>query len=147
MAPPSHEFYDSRSLEFHKLIALRLREDPLLLMIASATLERWKRVTPNESTDLEWTSLLSSGVTAVIAAVVDESHEGQRLRQSSPLLGVLSIEERRLCRSEASRAARGRRVRHDLRRCARSLRAGCGGRDLQQCDRGGDRCEIRGAEI
>lgn len=92
--PPQHKFYDNRSLATHRLFAIRLREDPSLLREARQTLERWKSISPNASTDREWTALLARGVDAVIAAIVDDTDEGQRIRQSSPLLSVLSIAER-----------------------------------------------------
>ena len=106
--PPPHKFYDDRSLALHRLIAIRLREEPALLNMGQQTLDRWKLVSPNESTDREWTELLASGLDPVIAATTENSHEGRRLRQSSPLLSVLSIDERNAIRArfEAEYSAR-----------------------------------------
>lgn len=92
--PPQHEFYDERSLEIHRLIALRLRDDPELISTGRKTLKRWIHVSPNKSTDLEWIALLNQGVDAVICAIVEDSDEGRRIRQSSPLLSILPFAER-----------------------------------------------------
>jgi hypothetical protein len=91
--PPPHAFYDARSLAFHREIAARLRADPALLDIAKATLARWRAQSPDRPADVEWAAILARGVEAVIAIIEAEDHEGQRLRQSSPLLSVLSLEE------------------------------------------------------
>ena len=92
--PSNHEFYDERSLALHRLIAARLREDPGLLRTGLDTLHRWMRVSPNKSTDLEWVNLFAKGVDAVISAVLENSDEGRRIRQSSPLASVIPLAER-----------------------------------------------------
>lgn len=97
--PPPHKFYDDRNLALHQLIATRLREEPELLHVGQQTLDRWKLVAPNENADREWATLLASDGDAVIAAITEDSHEGRRLRQSSPLLSILSITERSAIRA------------------------------------------------
>ena len=62
--------------------------------VARQALDRWKRVSPNPSTDREWTDLRSGDMDALVAAIVADTVKGQRIRQSSPLVSVLSISER-----------------------------------------------------
>ena len=113
--PPHHKFYDDRSLTLHRLIAIRLRENPEILDKGKETLERWKRASPNKSTDDEWTEILASDVESIIAAIVDDTDEGQRIRQSSPLMCVLKYAERNAIRAYAqawhlAHLASGKRV-------------------------------------
>ena len=77
--------YDNRGLAFHRLIAIRLRENLELLAAGRKTLERWKRVSPNLGTHEEWTVLLTSNLNLIIKAITAETKEGKRIRQSSPL--------------------------------------------------------------
>lgn len=63
------------------------------------TLDRWKIVSQNESTDGEWTTLLAGDADVVAMAITEDSHEGRRLRQSSPLLSIFSIAERNAIRA------------------------------------------------
>ena len=85
----------------HRMIAVRLRETPELLAVGRTTLERWKCVSPNPGTDEEWTVLLASELESVIEAITADTDEGQRIRQSSPLLSVLSVTERDVIRAYA----------------------------------------------
>ena len=96
-----HAYYDARSLMLHRMIAVRLRETPELLAVGRTTLERWKCVSPNPGTDEEWTVLLASELESVIEAITADTDEGQRIRQSSPLLSVLSVTERDVIRAYA----------------------------------------------
>ena len=88
-----HAYYDERSLAYHWLIALKIRANPELLESGKKTLERWKVVSPNKSTDEEWTELFDRGVEPTIAAITADDDEGQRIRSSSPLLCILSRAE------------------------------------------------------
>lgn len=96
--PPAHAFYDARSLVFHREIAARLRADPALLDIAKTTLARWSAQSPNRPADVEWAAILARGVEVVIAIIESDDQEGQRLRQSSPLLSILPLREREAMR-------------------------------------------------
>jgi hypothetical protein len=95
----THRFLDQLNLGYHRLVAERLLATPEeVLSVAIENLRRWQRVHEGTTTAqaiFEWQSLIETRTVAELAATLTEdSDEGQRLRQSSPFMGVLTEEER-----------------------------------------------------
>lgn len=88
-----HELHDRRSLEAHRLIAEKLREDPGLLEKAKANLARAKMVSESDAL-LEWEVVLRAPLDMICAFLGSESETATRMRQSTPFTGILSEEER-----------------------------------------------------
>jgi len=63
------------------------------LVRAQAVCQRWGRETPTQVVG-EWLAILRKPWPEVRTVLLDESEEGQRLRQSSPFCGVLTPRER-----------------------------------------------------
>jgi len=96
----SHQFLDAFALAYHRSVAelLRVTPDPIL-QHARKNLTVWMargELSAGAMLSLrEWQKLLNeSTLPQLIAIIIDESDEGQRLRQSSPFAGTLSAEER-----------------------------------------------------
>lgn len=108
----SHQFLDQLNLAMHREIALRLLADPeAVLSRARNNLSRW--LAEYEAGDggarclEEWQHLLATHTVAELAAIITEdSDEGQRLRQSTPFVGILSSAERRELRDAYHRVAK-----------------------------------------
>jgi hypothetical protein len=96
----SHAFLDEFALAYHRAVAERLRAEPeAVLERARRNLHRWAEgdaFGPGELASLEeWRRILGEAdVARLIEIMTDTSDEGQRLRSSSPFVGVLSPEER-----------------------------------------------------
>jgi hypothetical protein len=96
----SHAFVDAFALHYHRAVAERLRERPeRVVNHARQNLRRWMAEDGfggGERLALEeWQEILdSSSVERLIEIITEESDEGQRLRSSSPFVGVLTPEER-----------------------------------------------------
>lgn len=96
----SHAFVDTFALLYHLAVAERLRDRPEeIVSHARQNLRRWMdengmgggvRLTLEE-----WQEIIdSSSVERLIEILTEESDEGQRLRSSSPFVGVLTSKER-----------------------------------------------------
>ena len=96
----SHAFLDEFALAYHRAVADRLRAEPeAVLERARRNLHRWTEgdaFGPGELASLEeWQRILGEAdVDRLVEIITDTSDEGQRLRSSSPFVGVLSPEER-----------------------------------------------------
>ena len=96
----SHAFLDEFALAYHRAVAERLRAAPeAVLERACRNLDRWMdgdAFGAGEQASLEeWRGILGGAdVDRLIEIMTDTSDEGQRLRSSSPFVGVLSPEER-----------------------------------------------------
>lgn len=96
----THAFLDEFALAYHRAVAERLRAEPeAVLERARRTLSRWAEgdaFGAGERASLEeWQVILGvADVDRLIEIMTDTSDEGQRLRSSSPFVGVLSPEER-----------------------------------------------------
>jgi hypothetical protein len=109
----NHADIDRVSLEIHRRIALRLRQEPRLTDVARENLDRWMKLNghiPSLRRDYEeWRRLLDLPLEKLCAVMVEETDEGQRLRQNSPFAGVLPREEvwdiKRAARRHAATAA------------------------------------------
>ncbi len=107
----SHQFIDYFALAYHRAVAERLRREPeSVIKIARKNLVRWKASGVFDKGELlslsEWEKLLNeSNVEELITIITEDSDEGQRLRQSTPLTGVLSKDERRKILTDCERMA------------------------------------------
>ncbi len=91
----THQEIDARSLALHRLVAEKIRRDPMLLRIAKANVDRWRaRATPNDQYLTEWERLIEAGVETALAVVTEDSEKASALRQSSPFAGILTTSER-----------------------------------------------------
>jgi hypothetical protein len=93
----SHTVQDSISLELAQQIASGLPQHPEWIDFARANLERWSRLNSSAPSLLrsyqEWEKILQHDVSEICAALTAETEEGQRLRQNSPFVGILSSKE------------------------------------------------------
>jgi hypothetical protein len=91
----SHADIDRRNLAMARAIAARIDADPERtgLTHARAVCARWvaKGVGPAAE---EWQRILAGAWEHVREVLLDESEEGDRLRQNSPFCGILSSRER-----------------------------------------------------
>lgn len=86
---------DFRSLELHELIAKKIAADPTLVNIAISNINRWKSQNDFAQPYLEdWLNIINQGLEPLLTFLRSTSHEGQRLRSSSPFTGILTEEER-----------------------------------------------------
>ena len=91
MSDASHAAAEARSLELHRLVAERLRDDPALLDAARARVAAWLREgTVARRWAAAWAEVLSQPLSEVIRFLVDPKQGARDLRQSSPFAGVLS---------------------------------------------------------
>ena len=96
----THAFLDEFALAYHRAVADRLRAEPAAVLgHARRNLDRWTEgdaFGPGDLASLEeWRRILDEAdVDQLVGVITDASDEGQRLRSSSPFVGVLSPEER-----------------------------------------------------
>jgi hypothetical protein len=96
----SHAFLDEFALAYHRAVAERLRAEPeTVLERARRNLNRWTEGDSFGAGELasleEWRRIIGEAdVERLVEIMTDSSDEGQRLRSSSPFVGVLSPEER-----------------------------------------------------
>ncbi len=96
----SHAFLDDFALAYHRAVADRLHAEPAAVLgHARRNLDRWTEgdaFGPGDLASLEeWRRILDeANVGGLIEIITDASDEGQRLRSSSPFVGILSPEER-----------------------------------------------------
>ena len=91
----THEQIDERSLAMARAIVVKIDRDPARagLAKARATCRRWYRERPRPAIK-EWLEILDRPWEQVRGVLLDESEEGQRLRQSDPFCGILTPRER-----------------------------------------------------
>lgn len=89
-----HEVQDRASLEMARRIAADLPRHPQWLNIARANISRWSQQNQDAPTLLrcyaEWKELLDRPLAEIAATLTNETDEGQRLRQNSPFVGILT---------------------------------------------------------
>ena len=96
----SHAFLDEFPQAYHRAVADRLRAEPsAVLEHARRNLDQWTESNafgPGELASVdEWRRILhEADVSQLVEVITDVSDEGQRLRSSSPFVGVISPEER-----------------------------------------------------
>jgi len=98
---PQNNFIDLFNLMLHRAIAEKLRQDAKpVLQIARNNLNRWLKKNENFAL-LEWQQILETHTPEEICKIISQDiDEGQRLRSSSPFVGVLSEDEREKIWSE-----------------------------------------------
>ncbi|MDQ3010431.1 MAG: hypothetical protein M3X11_06980 [Acidobacteriota bacterium] len=107
----SHQFLDAFALAYHRSVAELLCVTPEpILQHARKNLTAWiarGQMSAGAMLSLrEWQKLLDeSTVPQLISSIIDESDEGQRLRQSSPFAGTLTAEERLEILAECEKGA------------------------------------------
>ncbi len=91
----THQQIDRRSLAMARAIVARIDQDGAKagLARARATCERWYKERPSPATK-EWLEILDRPWEHIRKVLLDESEEGNRLRQSDPFCGILSPQER-----------------------------------------------------
>ncbi len=91
----THQQIDRRSLALAKAVVERIDADPQRagLEKARATFRRWLKSDPAPANG-EWLEILKGPWEEIRLVLLDESEEGQRLRQSTPFCGVLTPQER-----------------------------------------------------
>jgi hypothetical protein len=96
MISSDHGRLEERSLALHRLVAEKLRADPILLEKARENLHRWQSTGGIQSGALaEWSRIIECPADEVAGFLVETSERAMRLRQSSPFCGILSDDERR----------------------------------------------------
>ncbi|MCP4753011.1 MAG: hypothetical protein GY866_19155 [Proteobacteria bacterium] len=91
----THQDIDKRSLLLAKAIVSKIESDPRSegRNKAIENCERRCKANPSPAV-LEWLEILQSPWSNVKKALLDESGEGKRLRQSNPFCGILTPQER-----------------------------------------------------
>ena len=101
-------FSDRFSLSIHCAVAQKLRiNGDEILGVARSNLERWMRSGSFDRAEIaslrEWKEILDRNNTEEIYKLItSDTDEGQRLRSSSPFVGILSTEERSKSWSECA---------------------------------------------
>ena len=89
-------FSDLISFALHRLVAIRLHSNPNLIQKAKANLKKWLNQNPKTDAWLEWKQILENeDLENVLEIITAKTDEGQRLRSSSPFVGIITKEERR----------------------------------------------------
>ncbi len=105
----SHDFLDRYQLVYARRIAKVLLASPeKILNKARTNLENWLNSGAFEKGEMkalnEWKTILqSSDVRKIIQLLTENSDNGQRLRQSSPFVGILSKREINQIREECEK--------------------------------------------
>ncbi len=91
----THQQIDERSLRMARAVVARIDQDPARAGLAHARVvcKRWYEQRPSPAIK-EWLQILSQPWEQVREVLLDESQEGQRLRQSDPFCGILTPTER-----------------------------------------------------
>jgi hypothetical protein len=91
----THEQIDERSLAMAREIVARIDRDPARAGLAKAltTCRRWHEERPLPATK-EWLDILDRPWEHIRKALLDESEDGKRLRQSHPFCGILTPRDR-----------------------------------------------------
>ena len=92
-----HQRHDQISLEFGRRIASGLDVHPEWLDLARENLDRWS-LRNHDSPGLlrcyaEWRAILDRPIEEIKEILLTQTDEGQRLRQNTPFVGVLTPQE------------------------------------------------------
>lgn len=92
----THQEIDNRSLEMHRLVAKKIRENPELFQSAIDTLVHWRAIACEASQPYlkEWEILLGRGYEAALKVAEEDSEWAAAMRQCSPFCGILTHKER-----------------------------------------------------
>ena len=89
----THQMIDERSLEYHKLAVDKIDNDSSLLLKAKNLLKSWDSTAPHPSRG-EWRDILSLPWSEAKKIILENTDNGRRIRQTSPLSCLLSQDER-----------------------------------------------------
>lgn len=85
-----HALAEARSLELHRLVAERLRQEPRLVERAKERVRRWLDEGSVSSTWAHaWRQALEGPLDQLLALIVDPGQRARDLRQTSPFAGFL----------------------------------------------------------
>lgn len=87
---------ERRTLELHRLVARKARQNPARFEQARAILARWRQIVDIRSQPYlkEWERIFAEGMEAALTVALEETEAAAALRKSSPLACVLTNEER-----------------------------------------------------
>ncbi len=101
----AENFSDLISLALHHVVAFRLRSNPHLLQKAETNLNNWLSKNSTVGAWLEWKKILETeNLENILKIITVETDEGQRLRSSSPFVGLVTKEERRIIIEDCEKA-------------------------------------------
>lgn len=90
-----HHRIDRRSLELHRAIAAKLRQQPGLLAVAAENLDRWQAGAGRSAIYLKtWREIVDGPFEELLRLIVVDDERMTALRQASPFAGVLVPKER-----------------------------------------------------
>jgi hypothetical protein len=103
-----HHLAEERSLEYHRLVAEQLGQDPALLDAARRRVAGWLSAgAPHPHYAQAWSTLLATPLPTLQARLVDPGPEASALRQVTPFAGAISPRARwKLWREVRKRHAR-----------------------------------------
>jgi hypothetical protein len=95
----AHRLAEERSVEYHRVIADRLREHPEILDSARLRVQGWLSAAAGSDAHAplwatRWAALLAGEAPTIAAFLVERSELADELRQSSPFAGALQPQER-----------------------------------------------------
>lgn len=85
---------EQRIYWMHQTIADRIKADPGLLEVARANIRRWRERSGDKPWMREWERILERGAAGVVALLQEHSDTANRLRSSTPFVGILNERER-----------------------------------------------------
>jgi hypothetical protein len=94
--PHGHRIAELRSLEYHRLIAERVKRDPEVLRRARERVACWlaEGGPVDRGRALRWQHVLHLPVPELVRVLTRDDETGRDLRQNTPFAGVLTNEER-----------------------------------------------------
>lgn len=96
MWPRTGQNLAARTLDMHRLIVAKIKQDPALFECFRSTLARWRRIVDERSQPylVEWERLANVGMDECLRVAAEDSEYAAALRRSSPFCGILSEPER-----------------------------------------------------
>jgi hypothetical protein len=93
---PKHRIIEARSLAMHCLVAQKIEFKPTLLKQVKKTLETWRSRYEDDMPRAldDWHAILQRPWPQIAHFITDSGERATRLRQSTPLAGVLTTDER-----------------------------------------------------
>jgi hypothetical protein len=90
-----HRLNEERSIEYHRLIAERLRRDPAILELARERVAGWLAASEKPPFYARrWAEVLAGDSPSVAAFLTDRGELATELRQSTPFAGAITAQER-----------------------------------------------------
>jgi hypothetical protein len=90
-----HQLAEERSVAYHRVLALRLRDHPEILETARRRVENWLAAGAAAPVSaVAWEAVLAGDLSFIEAFLGERSETARELRQSSPFAGALHPRER-----------------------------------------------------